>query len=430
MNALPPEYPDRRLLADEVHARPTQAVTAPSRVTQIAMLATAELRAAECTHLDELSRAWGVAGPPPQARFFEARGEAVELRWERHGEFSSYTIRYKGDVSGTFENPPELDFLPQGWLAGIPGQTLFAAHALVLPMPAAPIQAESVSHYFAHAPVGSQIGGGAGAALSDFRIYPDGFSRLLVLDGSLTPRQTGRMLQRLFEIEAYRMLALLGLPLARRLWPRITDLEQGLMRLTEDVARQGTNDTVLLGRLSAFAAEVEHEISQSQGRFAASRAYHDLVTTRVQELRETRLPGVQPIGEFMARRFVPATQTIASVERRLHALSGHLGRVSSLLAARVSITQEAQNQQLLTSLDRRAEMQLRLQQVVESLSVAAIVYYGSGLVAHLAEALAELGLHVRPAVVVAVSIPLIAAGCIVALRRAHRRLANTIAPGA
>ncbi len=40
---------------------------------------------------------------------------------------------------------------------------------------------------------------------------------------------------------------------------------------------------------------------------------------------------------------------------------------------------EAQNQTLLASMDRRARLQLRLQQTVEGLSVAAICYYVVGL---------------------------------------------------
>jgi uncharacterized membrane-anchored protein len=40
----------------------------------------------------------------------------------------------------------------------------------------------------------------------------------------------------------------------------------------------------------------------------------------------------------------------------------------------VEISRERQSQQLLTSMDRRARLQLRLQKAVEGLSVAAISY--------------------------------------------------------
>ncbi len=46
----------------------------------------------------------------------------------------------------------------------------------------------------------------------------------------------------------------------------------------------------------------------------------------------------------------------------------------------MSVTREEQNQKILGSMDRRANLQLRLQQTVEGLSVAAITYYIVGLV--------------------------------------------------
>ena len=71
-------------------------------------------------------------------------------------------------------------------------------------------------------PVGEQrAGDGNALALTDLRLNPDrnlgaGVTRLLVLDYGMSPSQRGPMLQRLFELETYRMLALLALRLAQR----------------------------------------------------------------------------------------------------------------------------------------------------------------------------------------------------------------------
>ena len=423
MSELPVNLEDRLTLADELHARPTQTVQTPARVTQVAVLVDPAQRGAEIDHLAALCARWSQPGPAPEAVFFATGQDGLALRWERHGEFSSYAFFAPGAGEAPFGEVP-THALPSGWLAAIPGRTVFAGHALVIRCPEPDPDPGELRTYFGdNVPVGSEIGAGAGIALSDFRVHPDGFSRLLLLDRHMTPRQCGRMLQRLFEIETYRMLALVSLPIARGLWPLISAMERTLKDLTEDVSEPATNDSALLERLTKFAAQVEFELSRSQGRFAASRAYRDLVDTRIRELREARVPGIQPIGEFMARRFVPATQTIASAERRLRDLSERIGRVSTLLSARVDIAQESQTQALLASLDRRAEEQLKLQRVVESLSVAAIVYYGSGLVGHLVEALEAAGLHVHPEIPVGLSIPAITGACMWALHRAHRRTA-------
>jgi uncharacterized membrane-anchored protein len=424
---LPADFPDRHLLAQEVHARPPPSIDTPSRVSEVAVLVEAELRAAEHGHLAALCAEWSIEPPAIDAVHFSAAHGALRLRWERHTEFSSYTFILPGLSVVPFREPP-IQQLPKGWLESIPGKTIFAAHAKFIPALADSVEftPAALAEFFGeNIPVGSIVGGGAGRAYTDFRIHGDGFSRFVVVDAHLTPRQAGRTLQRLFEIETYRMLSLLTLPIARRLGPRISALERTLARLTEDIARRSAEDEAILEPLTKMAAEVESELTATQSRFSASRAYRDLVMTRIDELREQRLPGFQTIHDFMTRRFSPATSTIASVERRLRELSERIGHVSTLLSTRVDIVRERQNQTLLASLNRRAEIQLHLQQAVEGLSVAAIVYYAAGLVGYCTKAAHELGVSIKPDVAVALSIPIVAALCIWALRRAHARVSLT-----
>jgi uncharacterized membrane-anchored protein len=64
--------------------------------------------------------------------------------------------------------------------------------------------------------VASIVANGAAEVYTDFAMHSDGFSRILVRAGNnLSPRRLGRLVQRLLEIETYRMAALLGLPAAR-----------------------------------------------------------------------------------------------------------------------------------------------------------------------------------------------------------------------
>jgi uncharacterized membrane-anchored protein len=132
---------------------------------------------------------------------------------------------------------------------------------------------------------------------------------------------------------------------------------------------------------------------------------------------------MQTFEEFMARRFTPAVATCTTVSQRLHDLSERVAQASSLLSTRVDITRERQNQALLASMDRRAKLQLRLQQTVEGLSVAAIVYYVVGLVGYLAKGLKALGLRIEPDLAVGLTLPAVVAVVMLALRRARRVLA-------
>lgn len=427
-HALPADHPDRRILADEVHARLPEALDTPSRATYVAVLVDAAERERERSHLAELCRGADIAPPAADTNHFSADLGGLRLKWERHGEFSAYTFILPGCGAAPFSEPP-IARLPPGWLGAIPGQTVFAAHAALLPPLDEPPDADYLGVYFGgNVVVGSEIGGGAAIAYTDFKIDGGGFGRFVVLNRSLTSRQAGRMLQRLFEIEAYRMMALLALPVAWQLTPQLAAMEQSLAALTQSMANSGANDEALLQDLSGLASAVHSVLARTQFRFNACRAYHDLVNTRIGELRESRLPGIQPIGEFMQRRFTPAAATCASVAQRLERLAQHVTQASLLLSTRVDIVREQQNQSLLSTMNRRAALQFRLQRTVEGLSVVAIAYYLAGLLGYAAKGLKAAHLHVDPDLAVGAALPVVVGLCVWALMRARKRIHPASAP--
>lgn len=420
---FPPDHALRATLADEVHARPPEAMRAPASTSYVAVLVEPEQRSRELEHLATLCETQGVPPPKPGATHFRAdfgSGPGAHvLKWERHGEFSGYTVIASGIDEQPFQNVAAA-LLPTGWLAGIPGATIAAVHARLLAAPDEDRMAWLLGQAFgSQGVVGSAIADGAARVYTDFHLH-EGCTRFVLIDHHLTERQAGRTLQRLFEIEAYRMLALLALPIARRQNPRIVQIETALATLTDGIARDQGDDEALLHELTRLAAEVESGLAASQFRFGACRAYEELVVRRIGELREQRLPGIQPLQEFMARRFTPAVATVNTVSQRLHDLSERVSQASALLSTRVDITRERQNQALLASMDRRAKLQLRLQQTVEGLSVAAICYYVVGLVGYGAKALKGAGLPLNVDLVVGASIPLVALGVIAAVRRARK----------
>lgn len=412
----------RRVLADEVHARPSHALDTPSRTTYLAVLVEPDERADELEHLRVLCGLFRVEPLDASCTHFSTRLNQLTMRWERHGEFSGYTFTVNGLSPTPFSEPPAL-LLPAGWIATLPGRVVVAAHAKLVD--AATVEVDGrllAAHFGGNLAVGSHVGEGVGTVYSDFRVHDDGFSRFLLLNNGFTARQAGRTMQRLFEIETYRMLALLALPMARAQAAKLLAIEAALAAITTDIAEHRQDDESLLDGVTRLAAEVERGLAATQYRFDASRAYGELVQTRIAELRERRLPGVQPIGEFMTRRFAPAVATCVSVSNRLQGLSERVARASALLSTRVDIAREQQNQALLVSMDRRAKMQLRLQETVEGLSVVAIVYYAASLVALAAKALKASGWLVEPDSVVGLSIPALAALVFIATRRARRQV--------
>ena len=427
---FPPDHALRAALADEIHARPPEAVQAPARASYVAVLIDSGQRAHELAHLHSLCTSLGVKPPAAGASHFRAVFEtprgSFRLKWERHGEFSGYTVI----VAGVFVNAGEQPFqtvaaalLPEGWLAALPGVTIAAAHAKLLAAPDEERLAGLLDQAFGSQTVAAaEVADGAARVYTDFQLH-EGCTRFVLIDRQLTERQAGRTLQRLFEIEAYRMLALLALPIARKQGPRIVEIEAALAQLTDGIAQGHGDDEALLHELTRLAAEVESGLATSQFRFGACRAYEELVMRRIAELRERRLPGLPTIEEFMARRFRPAVATSVTVSQRLHGLSERVAQASALLSTRVDIARERQNQALLASMDRRAKLQLRLQQTVEGLSVAAICYYVVGLVGYGAKALKAGGLTVNADLLVGSSIPVVAVAVVLAVRRARKRAA-------
>jgi uncharacterized membrane-anchored protein len=424
MPMFPPNHPERLALAEEVHARPPEPVATPARASYVAVKIDVDDRAREQAHLAGLCQRHGVIPPAADATHFRCDIGAVRLKWERHGEFSGYLCIVAGAAARPFTEPAAA-LLPGGWLAGIPGPTVAAVHVDFLRGAAEPLDVtELAAHFGGHMVAGSRIAEGAASVYTDFRIHDDGFARFLVFDRQLTQGQSGRTLQRLTEVEAYRMLSLLALPIARRQTPRMLAIERELATLTDGIARGGGDDEQLLHELTRLAAEIESGIAASLFRFGACKAYYELVMRRIAELRETRLSGVQTIEEFMSRRFTPAVATCNTASQRLVDLSERVARASSLLSTRVDIARERQNQALLSSMNRRAKLQLRLQQTVEGLSVAAIVYYMAGLVGYVTKSLKAGGLKLEPDLMVGIAVPVLAALAVLAVRRARRHAAE------
>jgi uncharacterized membrane-anchored protein len=234
------------------------------------------------------------------------------------------------------------------------------------------------------------------------------------------------MVQRLVEIETYRVMALLAFPVAKEVGRLLSRAEDELADLMDGLgqARNTEDDRAMLGRLTRLAAEVERSVARTTFRFGAAAAYYRLVQQRVDELRETRLGGFPTIREFMERRLAPAIATCATIARRQEDLSGRIARNSQLLRTRVDIELERQNQELLAQMNRRAKIQLHLQETVEGLSVVAITYYASQLVNYVAKGAKDYIAPATPEVITAVSIPVIAGLVFMGLRRMRKLLSK------
>lgn len=426
---IPQNHPQRFVLHNEVHARASSILRLPVRASYLALALSSEEKARERHHLKTLCERFGAPPPGNDADHFSASFDSFQICWEQHGEFSTYTFYAYGATEEPFASPA-LGKVPVDWLAQIGGQTVVAAHACIVSPDDIGYQGETdlspLATYFAgNSIVGSKVTGGAASVFTDFRIHVDGFSRFLVVNHDLKTAQAGRLLQRLFDIEVYRVMALLAFPIARKLYPELKKADRQLYAITNSMTQPDANDAKLLDELTALAAEVENHISSHQFRFAAASAYHQLVGQRLVDLREARIQGIQTLGEFLKRRLEPAMTTCNSISHRFNLVSERVSNASQLLRTKVDIIIERQNQGLLTSMALRAKMQLRMQQMVESISMVAITYYAASLIGKIAEALHAAGWHVDAELIEGAAIPFILVVIAIGSRRIHKIIADT-----
>ena len=388
------DHPLRSALIEEVHARPFAALEPPEQASHLALVSGEDGGAADFAHLVRLCRRYDVSLPNEGSKHFTCDFGTFRLKWERHGEFCTYTFFGRH----SFEQPfsiSAISTVPCDWLEALPGKRLVAVHLALELRERPPRSAPDLATIFRSETLsGSRVLGGAALTWTDFAVHEDGFGRILVRDIALDHFEAGRLVQRLLEIEAYRMMALVALPLVQEQGPQIRQIEKETAKIARGMSEiAGLDHTrAMLTRLSRLSADVEGITARLNYRLDATRAYFALVRRRIERLREERLERLQTIDEFMERRLAPAMQTCETTARRLDTLSRRLARASDLLRTQVDVALQEQNRDLLLSMDRRARLQSRLQRTLEVISMVALTYYLAVLLTTILKAVKATGI--------------------------------------
>ena len=409
------DHPLRYTLVNELHARPFPVLSVPSTAAFIALMeedGAARDKARDRAHLLALLDRYGSSHPQPDATHFSGPIGRSELKWESHTEFVTYTAFTPGLSARPFDPTDSSSFSPE-WRDKAAGRVAASVLIRIEEHPGSDeaMMTKLESWFVAESLAVARVVDGAAVVAGDFRIDPDGNMRFAVFVRPDTgARRVGRIVQRLCEIETYRAMSMLGLIKAREVTTILNALDPRLSALVTGLDGQNRPAEDALHDLLAIASELESLAMQSSFRFGATKAYEAIVTQRITALREERLTGRQTFAEFMMRRYDPAMRTVTSTQARLHSMAERAQRAAELLRTRVDVERSAQNQMLLASMDRRADLALRLQHTVEGLSVVAISYYAVSLAAYVAAPVVEqIGLAkplamalLTPAVVLAV----------------------------
>ena len=414
-------HPLRASLSEEMHVRKLPHFQAPARLVQVVTLVGEEDAEQSRLQIQELCEPHGVT-PPAVGKYFTCRLGELDFVWEQHTEVASYTFIRRDTAELTFGLEP-FGPIARQWIDDLPGQVIRATQVafVVAETPQADLNSLK-SHFVPSDLVVCDVADAQARIWSDFRLHGDGFGRLLVVDNGLEGDEPAQLVQRIQELGNYRNLALLGLPLAQRLTPRVSELEKRLAALTSAVAERRSQDDDLLNELGFLSAQLADLMATTSYRMSATRAYATLSSDRLQSLKVTAVRGRQTLVDFTERRLVPAMRTCSSFSQRIEDLSQRVAWTSSLLRTRVDTALARQNRDLLDSMNRRTQVQLRLQQTVEGLSVVAISYYLVGLLGYLFKAMHDAYPSIKSEAATGISVPIVVVLAMLAMRRMRKSL--------
>lgn len=380
-----------------------------------------------------VGKGFGVELPKTTTRFFIHEGDGFTLRFERHTEFISLGVFLPGGVDEAAPFDPDApNSLPADIIKRAPGSVI-AATWLEMISDDRVLSPEDISAMFGQDNFAAAHVSEKGARVfNSFKLdgHPfvkHGFNRILVQNPGLSTRQTGRLAQRLIELEIYRQFALLALPMVRDLEGQLSGLEHDIASIARTMANTDDDDAEEFQReleqLVNIMTRIEQISAQTSYRLAATTAYKAIADRRIKELREDRIEGFQMLEEFLERRLSPAIRTCAAFQNRLDNLAQRAQRSNTLLRTRIEMRIQIQNNDLLRSMEIRARTQLQLQETVELLSVAAITYYLVSLLSYLLGGIAALA--AVKTIILAISVPVVAIGLYGLVRLLRRRIARS-----
>lgn len=418
-----PQHHLRQQVLDEIHARPFEPIRSPGVILKYVFWRTVEIDTTATLH--DWCETRNLKKPEDDERRHLWNDGSAQLIFESHTEFVSLTW------IGSSEHVPESDpFSVFGGPAPVMGLLINAVRIDIRQF------GEKGSKQQGIHPIDKETGeldlhdfdpsslcvskslNGKALVASDFRQDEFGLTRFLIIDMGMRAANCGALVRRLGEIETYRSVALLGLPEAQRAGPIVNGLERELSAIfTELNTKKTTQENQnILNHLYRIAMDLEALMIDSQFRFAASRAYLGIVEQRLEAIGEEEHLDYVTFKTFLLRRTSPAIQTCNAIERRQSALAEKITRASDLLRTQLDLDLQAQNQVLLKALNERSEMQFRLQQTVEGLSVVAISYYAVSLLYYIFKGVpTPFGLSIN--LLVALSVPIVGALVWLAIRR-------------
>lgn len=392
------DHPDRLALAQELHARPIDILEEQGRVRRLVFVtATAGELQDIIGRYDAFCAAQGMQAQASSVRRTRFSVDGRDVTWEFHTEF--VTISWRSALTD------KESFLPGIGLEAASEAKLLVATRIDV------ITAKEIPEHFipGFAPSSlcvSAVEDGAAQIATDYVTDADGYTRLEFASGRLSPLRRSIIVRRLLEIDTYRSMAMLALPLARRVTPELGDIERELSEVLQTMPQATSSETTkpTLDALHLLSMRSGQLAERLDFRFSAAKAYGKILEARLAGLRESPLALGSTISRYLGNRVDPALATCLAVERRLEKLTDKIKRAIELLNVRIGLDLQIQNRSVLETIASTSQSQYRLQATVEGLSVIAISYYALGILGYILAGPLEI-VHFEKALAVSLAAP-------------------------
>ena len=373
----PHKHADRQAIIAEVHARPVDIIDEITRLRRLVFVLSgpAEMDAVAANFRGFCEQA-SLALPANDTRQFSFTTPGRFVTWEFHTEFVTLTWRAV---------PADRDNWPTDIGLSALGTAALIAASRIDVIAGTEIPERLLPQFNLSSLCVSTLENGAAQVATDFVVDADGYTRFEFAAGGLTPLRRSVLARRLLEVDTYRSMTLLALPLARRSGPELqtVELELGTVigRLTEATTTERIQSALdALHDLSVRSGQLSERLGY---RFGAAKAYGDILHARLLSLREGPTALGSSVGRYLGNRVDPALGTCLAMEKRLDTLTDKIERAIGLLNVRIGLDLQIQNKAVLETIASTAQSQFRLQRTVEGLSVIAISYYALGILGYL-----------------------------------------------
>lgn len=186
------------------------------------------------------------------------------------------------------------------------------------------------------------------------------------------------------KIETYYQLLLFPLPDFSAAMDQVFQLEKRQLADRDSITRglasaDPAQLQAWLSQLTEALAQVSHLGDENRYHLTSAVPYDSIIRTTIEDLREQPLERLESLGVYVARRIRGIADGYQRLIHRIEALEQSFEGMVSIIRTRIDLSMEQQNLAMLSSLDRTAKLQVRLQRMVESLSVVVQAYYLTGL---------------------------------------------------